>query len=353
MIPLLAEHIAIAPASEDAARAARERVDQLTKPLGSLGRLEDLAVRLCAIAGVATLTTYEQRAILVGAADHGVTEAGVSAYPREVTAQMVGGFLGGSAAICALARSARAEVWVANFGVDADFAAHPRLIDVPIGRGTRNFAAGGAMSAAEAEAALLAGANAVEVIDPERRLQLIGLGEMGIGNTTSAAAIICALTGAAAEEIVGRGTGADDGMLARKIRIVSAAAARCNPHDWCSIATEVGGFEIVGLAGAMLAAASRSIPIVLDGFIVAAAALLARAVNPLVIDYCIASHCSRERGHGIALDALGLTPLFDLHLRLGEASGAALAIPIIEAAARMYSEMKTFAEAGVATKLAE
>lgn len=331
-----------------AARAARERIDHLTKPVGSLGRIEELAERLAAIHGDMP-PIYERRAILIGAADHGVTAEGISAYPSEVTPQMVGAFLGGFAAINAFARVAKAEVFVANFGVAADLPSHERLLGSAVRRGTRNFAREAAIDPPDVDRALQAGASAFAAILERMNPQLFALGDMGIGNTTSAAAVICALTGAQPEDVVGRGTGVDDDGLRRKINVVAAALARLRANDWRTVASEVGGLEIVGLAGALIAAAQRRIPIVLDGFIVGAAALLAHAIAPDAIGYCIAAHRSRELGHAVALRRLGLAPLLDLDLRLGEGSGAALAMPLCEAAARMIREMKTFAEAGVST----
>lgn len=341
---------ALAPVDVRAARAARERIDNLTKPLHSLGRIEDLAERLAAIAGAQLPpSNYERRAILIGAGDHGVTQEGVSAYPSEVTPQMVGAFLAEMAAINAFARAVDAQVYVANFGVASPLPAHDRLFDVCVAGGTRNFLREPAMSRAQADAAIDAGIRVFAQLQARISMDVLALGEMGIGNTTSAAALICALTGADARDVVGRGTGIDDQTYARKIAVVHAGAQRCDASDWRSCASEVGGFEIVGLAGVMLAAASARLPIVLDGFIVAAAALLAFRIEPNVAGYFIAAHRSQELGHALALDALGLQPLLDLDLRLGEASGAALALPLIEAAARMIREMKTFAEAGVAT----
>ena len=341
--------ISIDPVSREAGRAARERIDNLTKPVGSLGRLEDLAERLASIAGGTPVTNYERRAILVGAGDHGVTVEGVSAYPSEVTPQMVGAFLAGFAAINALGRAARAEVYVADFGVASALPDHPRLLQRSAGRGTRNFARESAMSPEQVDLALAAGVSAFEAVRAETGCELLALGDMGIGNTTSAAAMICALLDVEPEGIAGRGTGVDDAGFARKLAAIRAGVARAHTADWRDVASEVGGFEIVGLAGALLGAAKARVPVVLDGFIVSAAALLAQRIAPDSIDYCIASHRSRERGHEVALRGLGLVPLFDLDLRLGEASGAALAMPVVEAAARMIREMKTFAEAGVAT----
>jgi len=339
--------ISIPPVNREAARAARERIDNLTKPVGSLGRIEELAERLSAIAGGLPSTNYERRAILIGAGDHGVTEELVSAYPSEVTLQMVGGFLGQLAAINAFARMARAEVFVANFGVAGDLPQHDRLIDVAVARGTRNFVREPAMELAHVDRALLSGMRAFAAIRERVPVEIFAIGEMGIGNTTSAAALVCALSGAAPEDVVGRGTGINDETLRRKMVAVQSGVTRCAGADWRICASEVGGYEIVGLAGAMLAAAQERIPVVLDGFIVGAAAMLASRIEPAVLDYCIASHRSRELGHALVLRELGLQPLLDLDLRLGEASGAALALPLIEAAARMIREMRTFSELGV------
>jgi nicotinate-nucleotide--dimethylbenzimidazole phosphoribosyltransferase len=341
--------ISIPPVDRAAARAAHGRITALTKPVGSLGRIEELAEWLAAIHGGLPPSPYARRAIVIGAADHGVVAEGVSAYPSEVTAQMVAAFVGGFAAINAFARVAKAEVFVANFGVAAELPAHDRLFDVAVARGTCNFAREAAMPLEHVDAALLAGMEVFERVRDRLDPQILALGDMGIGNTTSAAATICAFTGAEPDDVVGRGTGIDDEALRRKLGVVASAVQRVRGAQWKTVVSEVGGYEIAGLAGVLLAAAQRRIPILLDGFIVGAAALVARAIAPTAIEYCIAAHRSREAGHGLALRALGLVPLFDLDLRLGEASGAALAFPLCEAAARMVCEMKTFAEAGVST----
>jgi nicotinate-nucleotide--dimethylbenzimidazole phosphoribosyltransferase len=340
---------AIVPTDPAVAAAARARIDALTKPVGSLGRLEDLAVRLCAIADGVPAHVYERRLILIGAGDHGVAADGVSAYSADVTAQMVGGFCAGFAAISAFARTARAEVYVANFGVREPLAPHPRLLDVHAGYGTANLARRPAIPRDDLAYVLAAGIAAFDACWERAPFDVIALGEMGIGNTTSAAALIAGFTGESAARVTGRGTGVDDAGLARKTAAIEAGLARCSDFTWDELASEVGGYEIVALAAVMLCAARRRIPIVLDGVIVAAAALIASRIAPATIDYCIAAHRSREPGHAIALAALGLEPLLDMDLRLGEASGAALALPLIESAARMVREMKTFAEAGVAT----
>ncbi len=340
----------IVPVDAAAADRARTRVDALTKPLGALGRIEALAVRLAAIAGDAPMRALERRVAIVGAADHGVTAEGVSAYPAEVTLQMIAGFVGGHAAINAFCRAVRADLYVVDFGTRAASPPHPSLLERRIGPGTANLAREPAMSPTDVDAALAAGISAFEEILARRAIDVVALGEMGIGNTTSASAVVAALANAAVDEVVGRGTGIDDDGLARKAAVVDRALARFDASDGRTVAAEVGGFEIVGLAGVILAAARRRVPIVLDGFIVSAAALVARAIAPDALDYCIAAHVSQEPGHRIALAALGLDPLFDFGLRLGEGTGAALALPIVEAASRMIAEMFTFAEAGVATK---
>lgn len=338
----------IVPVDPAVAAASRERIDALTKPPGSLGRIEELAVTLAAIAGSVRLpSTYERRTILVGAADHGVARSGVSAYPPDVTAQMVGGFLAGIAAINAFARAVGATVLVADFGVDATLAAHPSLIDVKCGHATSDLSRRAAIPREDLGYVLAAGIAAFDEARERAPFDVLALGEMGIGNTTPAAAITAAFMGAQPSVVVGRGTGIDDERLAHKIAVVERALARCADRTWDEIASEVGGYEIVGLAGTILAAARARIPVVLDGAIVGAAALIATAIAPAARDYLIAAHVSREPGHALALRALGLRPLLDLDLRLGEASGAALALPLLSAAARMTNEMKTFAEAGV------
>jgi nicotinate-nucleotide--dimethylbenzimidazole phosphoribosyltransferase len=263
---------------------------------------------------------------------------------------MVAGFLAGTAAINAFARAVRADVFVADFGVREKLASHPRLIDVHCGYGTANLARRAAIPAHDLGYVLAAGVAAFDEVRERVPFDVLAIGDMGIGNTTSAAAIVAAFSGAPAVEVVGRGTGIDDARLARKIAVVDAALQRIQDFTWEQIASEVGGYEIVGLAGVILSAARARIPVVLDGFIVSAAALLAGAIAPTALDYCIAAHRSREPGHAIALRALGLEPLLALDLALGEASGAALALPLLEAAARMAREMRTFEEAGVAEK---
>lgn len=340
----------VTPVNVAAAEAARLRLDALTKPLRSLGRLEALAIRLSAIAGDLPQGGYPRRTILIGAADHGVVAEGVSAYPPAVTAQMVGGFLAGHAAINALARAAGAQVVVVDFGVATPSAGGPRFLDLAVGRGTRNLAREPALGD-DVDAVLAAGERAFAALADLAPCDALALGDMGIGNTTCAAAMIAAFTGAAPDQVVGAGTGIDAAGRARKADAIARGLARCADGTWPTIARELGGYEIVGLAGTILAAGRARIPILLDGVALGAAALLACAIEPAALGYCIAAHRSREPAHALALAALGLIPLLDLDLALGEASGAALAFPLLEAAARMICEMRTFEEAGVATAL--
>ncbi len=319
---------------------------ELTKPPGSLGRLEELAVRLAGMTGN-PVPVVTHKVVFVLAADHGVVRQGVSAYPQAVTAQMVANFLAGGAAINALARAAGARVVVADFGV-IDPPAHPDLRVCRLGAGTADFTAGPAMSRDQAVAAIERGVDLVES-ELGAGLDLVGTGEMGIGNTTAAAAVVSAILEVPPERAVGPGTGLDRAGVSRKARVVAAALRqnRPDPTDPLDVLTKVGGFEIGGLVGVVLGAAARRRPVVLDGYITGAAALLAVRLCPAVRPYLIASHRSAEPGHRLVLRALGLRPLFDLGLRLGEGTGAALAFGVIEAALRAHREMRTFAEAGV------
>ncbi|HEX6738759.1 MAG TPA: nicotinate-nucleotide--dimethylbenzimidazole phosphoribosyltransferase [Vicinamibacteria bacterium] len=338
----------IGPLDEAAAAAARARQATLTKPPGSLGRLEDLALQLAGIAGTPR-PTVARKAVVVMAGDHGVAAEGVSAYPAAVTAQMVANFLAGGAAINALARAVGARVTVVDLGVAADLAPHRDLVAAKVGRGTANAARGPAMSRADAVRAVEAGV-AVAEREVARGLDLLGTGEMGIGNTTAASAVVAALTGAAPARVTGPGTGVAGPALRRKVAVVRRMLAvnRPDPADPLDVLAKVGGFELGGLAGLILGAAAARVPVVLDGFITGAAALLAVGLGPAARPYLIAGHRSPEPGHAVALARLGLAPLLDLGLRLGEGTGAALAMGIVEGAARALAEMATFAEAGVA-----
>ncbi|MSQ33021.1 MAG: nicotinate-nucleotide--dimethylbenzimidazole phosphoribosyltransferase [Dehalococcoidia bacterium] len=348
---------AIGPPDEAAAAAARQRQDSLTKPPGSLGRLEELSIQLAGITGqIAGITgrsrpRLERAAIIVIAGDHGVTAEGVSAYPAAVTPQMVLNFLRGGAAINVLARHVGARLVVVDMGVAAELPPNPALVPAKVGWGTANMALGPAMSRAQAVQALETGIGLVEQ-EAARGLDLMATGDMGIGNTTTASAITAVICGCAPELVTGRGTGVDDAGLARKVAVIRRALQvnRPDPTDGLDVLAKVGGFEIGGMAGVVLAAASRRTPVVLDGFIAGAAALIAVALCPGARPYLIAGHRSVEAGHAVALKHLRLRPLLDLELRLGEGTGAALAIPIVQAAARILDEMATFGEAGVSGK---
>lgn len=332
---------------EPAMTAARERQDVLTKPQGSLGRLESLSIQLAGITG-RPLPEVRHKVIVTMAGDHGVVAEGVSAYPQVVTLQMVRNFLQGGAAINVLARHVGARVVVVDMGVAAELEPHPDLINKKVAPGTANIARGPAMTREQAVRAVMAGAQVVEA-EMTRGLDILGAGDMGIGNTTPSAAIAAVLTGRSPSDVVGRGTGVDDAGLARKIAVVEQALAinRPDPHDALDVLAKVGGFEIGGIAGAMLAAAAHRRPVVVDGFIATAAAMIAVGLAPPVRPYLIASHRSQERGHHMVLGWLGLEPLLDLDLRLGEGTGAALGISLAEAACKILAEMATFDEAGV------
>jgi nicotinate-nucleotide--dimethylbenzimidazole phosphoribosyltransferase len=330
--------------------AARERQDNLTKPPGSLGRLEELSVLLAGIFGEPQ-PAIRRKAVIIAAGDHGVVAEGVSAYPQDVTPAMVMNFLHGGAAINALARHAGADIVVLDAGVAADLPEHPALRSVKVGRGTGNIAVGPAMTRAQAIACLETGieASRERVADG---VDLIATGDMGIGNTTASSAITAVITGADPSVTTGRGTGLDDPGLAHKVEVIRRAIEVNNPDpkDGLDVLIKVGGLEIGVLAGAMLGTAASRRPVVVDGFISGAAALIAWLISPSARDYFIAAHQSVEPGHRVGLDAMGLTPLLDMGMRLGEGTGAALAIHLIEASARCLAEMATFAEAGVSER---
>lgn len=338
----------IPPLDQQAIHLAQARQARLTKPTGSLGRLEELSIRLAGMTGRLDPPLLDA-VVFTLAADHGVAEEGVSAYPREVTAQMVLNFLRGGAAINVLAREVGARVVVADIGVDADLPAHPDLHAVKVRRGTDSITQGPAMSRREAEQAIDAGRALVR----GESFDVALTGDMGIGNTTASAAVICALTGLEPRNVVGRGTGVDDAGLERKINAVTRALevnARSIAAGPVEAVAAVGGLEIAGLAGVILESGERRKPVIIDGFISGAAAVVAAAIEPAVTGFLIASHRSHERGHGEVLVRLGLRPLLDLDLRLGEGTGAALALPIVRAAVRLLNEMATFDEAGVSDR---
>jgi nicotinate-nucleotide--dimethylbenzimidazole phosphoribosyltransferase len=338
---------AIQPPDTAAAEQTRALLDRKTKPRGSLGRLEELACQLAAIAGTSRLE-LPVKAIVVMGGDHGVAEDGVSAYPQEVTAQMLLNFARGGAAINVLARQAGAEVVLVDMGVKSPLPALPEIRSHRLAPGTDNFTRGAAMTRELAIAAIEIGIGiAGELAD--RGVSLIGLGEMGIGNSTAASALTAALTGAAPEEVIGRGTGVDEAGLRRKLEAVRRGLAINRPDagDGLGALAKLGGFEIAGLCGVALGAAARRVPVLVDGFICGAAALCAVRIAPACSPYLIASHRSVEAGHRIVLHSLGTRPLLDLELRLGEGTGAALAMGLVEASVRILREMATFDAAGV------
>ncbi|MCL5734498.1 MAG: nicotinate-nucleotide--dimethylbenzimidazole phosphoribosyltransferase [Actinobacteria bacterium] len=341
---------AVPPLDEASMTAARERQDTLTKPVGSLGRLEELSVQLAGITG-SPRPSVARKAVIVMAGDHGVARSGVSAYPPEVTPQMVLNFLAGGAAINVLARQAGARVTIVDIGVAADLGEQPGLNSRKVAYGTADLTQGPAMTAGQAEQAIQVG---LDVLSDEydRGLDLVATGDMGIGNTTPSSAIIATVSGLPPARVTGRGTGVDDEGLARKVAAVEAALEvnRPDPDDALDLLQKVGGFEIAGLAGVIIGAASRRVPVVIDGFISGAAAVIAAGLVPQVRPYLIASHRSVEVGHAAMLEVLGLRPVLDLDLQLGEGTGAALAFHVVEAAARILSEMATFSEAGVSEK---
>ncbi|MEM8534589.1 MAG: nicotinate-nucleotide--dimethylbenzimidazole phosphoribosyltransferase [Chloroflexota bacterium] len=336
---------------QDIATAAITRLNQLTKPPGSLGTLETLIVQLATITGHVQ-PTFAHPAVLVAAGDHGVVAEQVSPFPQSVTLQMVQNFLHGGAAINALAANAGARVIVVDAGVADGLPEHPQLQRISMRKGTGNLLREPAMSRTETMQAVLAGA---ALLKHERAagLDLLALGEMGIGNTTPAACLTSAFTGAAPAITTGRGTGLDDAGLSHKQQVVAAALERAKPDqlDPLGILAELGGYEIAVLAGATLAAATHRIPIVVDGYVATSAVLAAVALAPQTRDFLIAGHRSAEPGHRVALEHLELQPLLTLEMRLGEGSGAALALPIVQGAARVMRDMATFGEAGVDEKI--
>jgi len=337
----------IQPIDQALALQAQERLDHLTKPKGSLGRLEELARRVVAITGNLR-PKIEKKQILLFAADHGVVEEGVTLYPQEVTAQMVFNFLKGGAAINVLARQAGAEVEVFDLGVAFEFPELPGLKQAKLAHGTSNMAKGPAMSRDLAVSALEAGIEAAEAAIAQGA-DLLATGDMGIGNTTASSAILAAFSGLPVAEVTGRGTGIPDGIWERKVKVIEQAL-RVNspdPNDPLDVLSKVGGLEIAGIAGAALGGAFHRVPVILDGFISGAGGLVATRLQPLVGEYLFASHLSQEPGHRELLRLMNQRPLLDLDLRLGEGTGAALAMALVEAGVRILTEMATFEEAGV------
>ncbi len=338
----------IKPLDEKAMDAALTRQKLLTKPEGSLGRLEDLSIQIAGIQRK-TIPEINHRAVITMAGDHGVVAEGVGNWPQEVTAQMVENFLIGGAGINVMAKQAGARNIIVDIGVASKVNPNPKLISRKIVPGTGNIAIGPAMTLKQAVKAIETG---IEIVNDEtaRGLDIVGTGDMGIGNTTSSSAICAVITGRKLSEVTGRGTGITDEQLKHKISIVEKALAVNKPDSSqpLDILAKVGGLEIGGLTGVILGSAAQGIPVVIDGFISGAAALVAVSLAPLVKDYMIASHVSAEVGHRAMLEHMGLTPLLDLGLRLGEGTGAALGIFLCDTAVKILSGMSTFAEAGVA-----
>lgn len=333
-------------------RLAVERLDSLTKPRGSLGRLEEFAQRIVGITGEKMPPLFAKKAIFTFAGDHGVVEEGVSLFPKEVTVQMVRNFLDGGAGINVLARHAGAEVVVVDIGVDYDFDDVPGLIRRKVVRGTKNMRKEAAMTMQEAARTIQTGIELARRYADEG-YRLFGTGDMGIGNTTPSSAIASVMTGVSPADVTGKGTGISDDSLRHKIAVIEDAIAvnKPDPSDPVGVLAKVGGAEIGGIAGLILGAASRRIPVVIDGLISTAGAIIAYSLEPAVGDYMFAAHNSVEIGHGIMLRSMGLKPVLDMGLRLGEGTGAALAISLIEAGLKIYREMATFDEAGVSKEL--
>ena len=341
----------IQPLNEDYLKRAKLRLDSLTKPVESLGRLEIIAQQYAAIREDLN-PSISRKMIVTFAGDHGVVEEDVSAYPGEVTVQMVMNMLAGGAAVNVLARHVGAEVVVVDIGVDHDFEPAEGFIIKKVGYGTKNFTKGPAMTRAEAFQSIKIG---MELADEYagRGVDIMGTGEMGIGNTTPSSAILSVLTGLRAEAVTGRGTGIDDEGLQRKTSIIEKAIAvnRPDPEDPMDVLAKVGGFEIGGIAGLIIGCASCRIPVVVDGFISTAGAMIAIGMNPVINEYLFYSHLSSEAGHKQMLEKLGRKPILDLDMRLGEGTGAAIAMSVIEAAVKVMTEMATFESAGVDTAL--
>ncbi|MBD0380071.1 nicotinate-nucleotide--dimethylbenzimidazole phosphoribosyltransferase [Paenibacillus sedimenti] len=336
----------IKPVHQEFIDLASRHLDQLTKPPGSLGKLEDIARQMAGITGE-VMPEFEKKAVIVMAGDHGVCEEGVSAFPAEVTPQMVMNFLNGGAAVNVLARHAGADVFCVDIGVNADLE-HPDLVARKVRKGTRNMAREAAMTHEESLQAIIEG---VEVVDDyvSKGYCLFATGDMGIGNTTASAAILCALTGLDAGFAVGRGTGIDDAKWLHKQAVVKKALEvnAPNAEDALDVLAKVGGLEIAGLVGVILGAAKNRCPVVVDGFISSAAALVASRLAPLSASYMLASHLSHEQGHGRMLEAIGLGAMLQMDMRLGEGTGAVLCFNLVDAAGKIMKEMATFDSAGV------
>ena len=338
----------ITPVDEKTRKKARQRLDIQTKPRGSLGRLEELAEQVAGIRGTLE-PVLDNKVIFTMAGDHGVVEEGVSAFPAEVTAQMVYNFLAGGAGINVLAKHVGAKVKVVDMGVAADLEPNAELIIKKIAPGTKNMTKGPAMTRDEAIKAVCAGIEVFEEVNSQTQIDMAATGDMGIGNTTASSAIIAVFSKDDLESLTGRGTGIDDQTYQQKIAAIKKAIQVNQPNkdDVIDVLAKVGGFEIGGLCGLILAAAARKVPIVIDGFISTAGSLLACKLCPKVSQYLISAHKSVEIGHTCMLEMMGLTPLLDLNMRLGEGTGAALGMSLVEAGVKILKDMATFEDAGV------
>jgi len=332
--------------SAELVKAAQQHSDQLTKPPGSLGKLEHIASQLAAITGE-LWPELSKRTVIIMAGDHGVCDEGISAFPQSVTPQMVHNFLQGGAAVNVLARAAQAEVVCVDIGVNAELE-HEQLVSRKVMHGTNNIAKGAAMTREQAIEGIAIGIELVETLY-ERGSRMFATGEMGIGNTTPSASIVAVMTGISAEQAAGRGTGISDQMLLHKISVIEQAIRINEPdrNDPLDVLSKLGGIEIAGLVGVIVGAAKLRCPVVLDGYISTAAALIAAALTHTSKEYMIASHQSQEQGHSYALSSLGLSPCIQLDLRVGEGTGAVLSFHFIDAALRLMQEMATFSSAGI------
>ena len=337
----------IKPVNSGLLAQAQARLDNKTKPPGSLGRLEEFARRVVAI-NSSPEPDLSKKVVFTFAGDHGIVEEGVSLYPKEVTSQMVFNFLAGGAGVNVLARHVGAEVRVVDVGVDFDFENAPGMIHRKVARGTQNFAKGPAMTRDEALAALQVGIDLADGCKTEG-IGLVGTGEMGIGNTSPSSAIIAAISGISVRDLTHRGTGINDAALEHKIRVIEQGLELNKPDgaDPLDVLTKVGGLEIAAIAGLVLGCAANSIPVVIDGFISTAGALIASELHPHVRDYIFAAHKSVEIGHSFMLERIAVRPILDLDFRLGEGTGAALAMGLIDAGVKVLKEMATFEQAGV------
>ncbi|WP_296971228.1 nicotinate-nucleotide--dimethylbenzimidazole phosphoribosyltransferase [Tepidanaerobacter sp. EBM-38] len=341
----------IKPLDEEVMKKTQARLDDLTKPAGSLGMLENIAKQIAGITGNVVPELPKKAAILM-AGDHGILKEGVAPFPQEVTPQMVLNFVNGGAAMSVLTRHENAKLYVVDIGVASDLPDVPNIINRKVAYGTKNMAEGPAMTYEEATQAIEVGIDIAEMAIKEGA-GIIAIGEMGIGNTSPSSAIIATYSNLPVEDVVGRGTGVDDERLKIKIAAIEKALMvnKPNPKNPLDVLSKVGGLEIAGLTGVILACAANRVPVIIDGFISGAAAVIAKEMSPLAANYMLGSHLSEEPGHKVILDFLGIKPILMLNMRLGEGTGAALAMNIVDASLKILKEMATFSEAGVSSKL--